>query len=111
MLRRLHHGCLLVSDDHRIQNVPAAEAPPAIECPIPAVIDQIEKLIWHHQASTPWTLHGLPPRRRPTPDVKLSSHRYPLSFAAFNQQVGPASFPVARFILRGAGLSVLSVAG
>jgi len=58
ILRTLHHDSVLVSQNDGVQNVPAAEAPPAIECPIPAVIDQIEKLIRHHQASTPWTLHG-----------------------------------------------------
>jgi hypothetical protein len=58
IFRGLHHGSLLVSENEGVQNVPAAEAPPAIESPIPAYIDQIEKLIRYHQASTPWTLHG-----------------------------------------------------
>jgi hypothetical protein len=58
MLKSLHHGSLLVSQNNGVQNVPAAEAPPAIESPVPTVIDQIEKLIRHHKASTPWALHG-----------------------------------------------------
>jgi hypothetical protein len=44
----LHHHDLLVSDYYGIQNVSAADAPPAVESPIPVFIERIDKLIRHH---------------------------------------------------------------
>ena len=44
-----------------IQHVAAADAPPAVEAEMPAVIEHIVKLIFHHQSATPYAPHGEPP--------------------------------------------------
>src|SRR3989338_1766821 len=44
-----------------IQHIAAADAPPAVKAEVPAVIEHIVKLIFHHQSATPYAPHGEPP--------------------------------------------------
>ena len=56
------HTDSLVTQDQRVQNVSAADAPPASEAKMPRVIEKIIKSIQYQQSSAPsapWAFHGL----------------------------------------------------
>jgi len=53
------HTDSLVTQDQRVKNVSAADAPPASEAKMPRVIEKIIKSIQYQQSSAPWAFHGL----------------------------------------------------
>ena len=62
----------LVLQNQGVQDVSAADAPPAVEAEMPAVIEHIVELVTDHQPTTPHATHGRLLSDWPWPIVKFT---------------------------------------